>query len=220
MAQSIKGYLFSTEVGFEKKGRDQLQFKPIQAVVIAVNRAPEHLRVLPNLEDSMEDKISILVTSPGKIPSDIQGKPEALSKIVDRELPGFLFALEQRIPATEGGRLKCYRNPEILADLNILSNEYQLLALIREAAEADPEAFAKPVTANHLANYLTGQYAVTRHSAQGLLRWPPVCGMYLSTLAKDPFSGVEKVQSRHASGVAQYRIGTPPRGAGEQLQNS
>jgi len=208
MAQNIKGHLFGTEVGFEKKGRDQLQFKPIQAVVIAVNRSPEHLRVLPNLEDSMNDKISILVTSPGALPAEIQGKPEELSKIVDRELPGFLFALEQRKPATEGGRLRCYRNPEILADLNLLSNEYQLLALIREAAEVDPKFCAEPVTANQVTHYLTDQCVQNNHTARNLLRWPTVCGGYLSTLAKDPSSGVKKLPNRQ-NGVVQYQIQIP-----------
>jgi hypothetical protein len=210
MAQNIKGYLFKGEVGFESKGRNGVNFKPIQAVVIAVNRSAEHLRVLPNLEDSMDDKISLLVTTSGRIPSDIQGKPEALSKIVDKELPGFLYALEQRIPVTEGGRLKCFQNPVILDDLNILSNEYQLLALIREAVVVDPSTFAKPVTANQVTDYLTSQYA--NHTARYLLRCPNVCGQYLSTLAKDPASGVEKLQTRHGTGVTQYQIHPPPRG--------
>jgi hypothetical protein len=127
------------------------------------------------------------------LPEHIARNRDAISTIVEKELPAFLFKLEgrERPEAYDRvGRLKCFWNPQILGDLNELSNEYQLLQLIKMEEEASPDNFNKPMYAAEVEALITGQYAKNPHGARKLLSWSKACGTYLSNLAKDPESGV------------------------------
>lgn len=197
LAQNIKNHLFSASVRFEAKHKNAISMAPIQAVVIAVNRDAAHLRILPELDNSMLDKISILLTHPVNFAPDIAGDHDAISKIIDRELPGFLHALEQHhrpeaYEETGARRLKCYWNPEIVADLKALSNEHQLLQIILQDAGAEPDFWKAPRTASEIESKLTGQYSVNPHGARKLFHWPGACGTLLANLASEAGSAVQK----------------------------
>lgn len=197
LAQNIKNHLFSGAVRFEAKNKNAIAMRPIQAVVMAVNRDAAHLRVLPELDNSMRDKISILLTNPVALPSHLAGDQEAISKVLDTEIPGFLFALEQHYRAEaydagKSGRLKCYWNPEVIADLKAISNEHQLLQIMVQDAAVEPDFWKDPRTASEVESKLTGQYSVNPHGARKLFHWPGACGTLLSNLACDGSGFVTK----------------------------
>jgi len=208
LAQNIKNHLFSGAVRFEAKNRNAIAMRPIQAVVIAVNRDSAHLRVLPELDNSMRDKISILLTNPVNIPEGLAGDQEAISKILDKELPGFLYALEHHHRAqgynAADGRLKCFWNPEIIADLNALSNEHQLLQLIVQDAQGEPDFWKEPHTASEVESKLTCQHAVNAHGARKLFHWPGACGTLLANLVGT--SGGVVTRNGDYRGIMRYKF--------------
>jgi hypothetical protein len=59
LAQGIKKQLFAGSARIEAKHRDPIAMRPVQSIIIAVNDEPEHLQVLPAIDDSVADKISL-----------------------------------------------------------------------------------------------------------------------------------------------------------------
>lgn len=72
-AQAIKAHLFSSSVSIEGKGVDAIELAPIQALIMAVNSETQHLRVLPEFDESMRDKLILLKSSPSPLPDGIAG---------------------------------------------------------------------------------------------------------------------------------------------------
>lgn len=66
-AQGIKKYLFAPHVRAHSKFREAVNMRPVHAVAIAVNNEPEHLQVLPAIDDSVADKISLFDCQPAKL---------------------------------------------------------------------------------------------------------------------------------------------------------
>lgn len=214
LAQNIKNNLFSGSVRFEGKHKAPIFMSPIQAVVIAVNRDAAHLRILPELDNSMQDKIVILLTSPAHFPQGVAGNFDAISQILDKEIPGFLAALEQRNRATAynatDGRLKCYWNPDVVSDLEALSNEHQLLQLILQDAATDAEFWKEARFASEIESKLTSSFSPNAHGAKKLLHWPGACGTLLSNLNDQPASRVKK--AGHKDGIMRYELISGDRG--------
>ncbi len=216
LAQNLKSLLFAGGVRVEAKGRDAFNCQPVQTVMLAVNNDPQHLRVLPELDDTMRDKIILLASQPNALPVDLAGRREAISHAIDRALPGFLHDLEgldfqnQYDPAT--GRLRCFWNPEIVEQIAALSPELRLLELIRNSAEVTNRLNCGEEwvgTASELESILTHFNSETRHAATRLLSWDGACGTYLAKLAdKHPESGVEIARRTSGTRIQQYRIGT------------
>jgi len=198
LAQSIKTNLFSGSVRIEGKGRDAYSLDPIQAILFAVNDDPEHIRVLPELDDSMLDKICLLKTNPGEIPEDIRGQEELIGAAVDAALPGFLFELDARDLSgayAQSGRLRCFWHPEIVQAIGLLSPEQQLRELIYQLHEvqgAIAEEGRWVGTAANLQGLLTCPGCMHYHVARTLLSWPGACGTFMSRLAARQGSGITR----------------------------
>ena len=216
LAQNIKNLLFAGSVRVEAKGRDAFNCQPVQTVMLAVNDDPQHLRVLPELDDTMRDKIILLSSRPNALPAEMVGRREAISRAIDRALPAFLYELEnmdfRQHYDLQTGRLTCYWNPEIVEGIAALSPELRLLELIWEcpntqnAVVLDGEWVG---TASQIESYLTRSDAETRHAAARLLSWDGACGTFLSRLANNPESGVEKAGLTSGSRIQQYRLRQP-----------
>jgi hypothetical protein len=134
-AQFIKSTLFAGSVSAEGKGTNSIQCAPVQALVIAVNSdPPHHLRVLPELDSTMADKVILLKTSKAPLPDGLAGNQELIRERVLAALPGFLYELENldlkewKNPNT--GRLICHRHEELVLLIRGLSPEEQLLELV------------------------------------------------------------------------------------------
>ena len=212
LAQSIKSNQFAAGVRIEAKNREAINLDPVQAIVIAVNRDPEELLVLPELTDSMEDKIMLLSTKR----STFFDTQEENSAALDAELPAFLHKLETRdlSDAYEltSKRLRCFWHPDVLESVGKLSNERQLL----ELAHSDDEIFSAIKnkgewvgTAAKLEAVLTCQLNLSCHQARKLLGWSAACGTYLGRLADKPGTGVYR-DKMDAKKIQTYRITEPP----------
>ena len=209
LAQSLKSNLFASGVRIEAKNRDPIYLDPVQAVVIALNCDPEELRVLPELMDSMEDKIILLKTRP----ATFHGTMEENSAAIDRDLPDLLHCLETRDlleaygPTTK--RLKCFWHPEVIEALSLLSAERQLLELAHQhhtVREAIREKGMWRGTATELEAALTDSYATTQHQARRLLSWGGACGAYLGRLADAGDQRVHRDGLTTSTRIQQYRI--------------
>jgi hypothetical protein len=111
-------------------------------VIIACNDDPESLRLLPSLDASISDKISLLRINPG---SDFifPAKREETQKILDEELPYFCrFLLD--MPYTESWRntkdtryhLKPFYHADLLAYASRGSSSYAIFELIANFLES------------------------------------------------------------------------------------
>jgi len=212
LAQSIKANQFAAGVRIEAKNRDPISLDPIQAIVIAVNFDPEELRVLPELTDSMEDKILLLKTSPAPF-HDTQ---EENSAAIDAELPALIHFLKTRdlSDAYDGKtrRLKCFWHPEVVEAVGILSPERQLLGLaladsVVQNAIKDKGGWVG--TAAQLEAALTDQLATCQHQARKLLSWGGACGAYLGRLADARNLGVTREGLTGTTRIQTYRIAMP-----------
>jgi hypothetical protein len=201
LTQNIKANFFSGSFRLEAKGRDAIECFPVQALVMAVNEDPDHLRVLPELEESMEDKIHLFKTRSAPIPQglDFAGIGEQLT----RSLPAFLYELDQRDICgayDERKRLKCFWHPEVLEALEYLSPDRQLLELIHQCWSVTEEIRQNGKwvgVASELESKLTEYGSSTANSARRLLSWQNACGTYLGRLADKKGSGIERAGWSH-----------------------
>jgi hypothetical protein len=212
LAQNTKSLLFNASVRVEAKGKDAFVCAPIQALVLAANDDPQHLRILPELDDTMRDKITILRTFPSPLPPELLTNEELTQQRVLEEVPAFLHWLEEQDysgyinPAT--GRLECYWNEGVVADLGALSPETTLLELIYSLDALSERAFDTGYwvgTASDLEALLF-EHVRTRFAAQRILSFPTACGVFLGRLANTPHSGVSKAGQTPRTRLQQYRI--------------
>ena len=212
LAQAIKSNQFAAGVRMEAKNRDPINVDPVQAIAIAVNCDPEELRVLPELTDSMHDKIMLLKTRAGEF-YETEEENDAAMKA---ELPAFLHQLEARdlSKAYDGRRrLKCFWHPEVLERVGLLSSERQLfelahqLAIVHNAIASGGEWSG---IAAELEAALTNFDSTTQHQARRLLSWGGACGTYLGRLADAGNLGVYRDGLTAKTKIQIWRIGARP----------
>lgn len=223
LAQNIKNFLFAGSVPIEGKNKDSFNCSPVHAVVLAVNDNPEHLRVLPELDDTMQDKIVIAKTSPVNLPRSIAGREDLIKLEIAKTLPAFIYELDGRDLSgsyDDRGRLKCFWHPAITEAIGLLSNEQRLLDLIHQSpivrAPIHNGVGEWVGTAATLETILTDRDSSVAHSARQLLGWNGACGTYLGKLALCPKSGVTKAGLDKTTRIQQYQIGNP-RGGEETI---
>jgi len=130
LAQSIKNQLYGASIRMEGKFKTALTIDPVQALLIVVNDDPAHIRVLPETDETMKDKLSILKAA-GAHWSGLTY--EEWWKSVRVQLPAFLHRLENHDLSSGrdcNGRLKCFWHPGIMEMLSSLSPEMRLLDLL------------------------------------------------------------------------------------------
>lgn len=196
LMQNIKDNLFSGAFAMEGKGRDKIDFQPVHAMVMAVNDDPDHLRVLPELDPSMDDKIHLFKTRAATIPKGADSAE--ISRRLAEALPAFLFDIDRRDiseACDKAGRLLCFRHPEVIEALGCLSPERQLLELIHQcwSVTEDLRNHDKWVgVASELEAKLTEFGASTANAAKRLFSWQGACGTYLGRLSETEGTGVSK----------------------------
>ena len=210
LATSIKSCLFSDTVGIEGKNKTPFTCRPWWRVIICCNSEPENVMVLPPMEDSISDKIALLLVRTPNFPAGIEGDTgrEAFRRRISGELPGLLrhalaLPLEPFDMDTRTG-IRAYHNSEILGMLRELSKEALLESLLAGAAdELEPEWTG---TAPELFQRLTGPdvFPSTREQARRLMDSPAVAGYLLRDLARSRPGMVQAVgESR---GLTRWRI--------------
>jgi hypothetical protein len=214
-AQFLKATLFAGSVAAEGKGANAIQCAPVQAVMISVNSDPQHLRVLPELDDTMRDKIILLKSSPSPLPPELAGRMELIQDRLTEDLPGFLHEVDNLDPTEwtnpQTGRLRCHWNRGLLEALESLSPERRLWELIEDELGNAFGGIEWTGTASQLETELTCQEAKNPVAARSVLKWSGACGVYLSRLAKHPDSPVQLAGLTRETRVQQYRIYRDPR---------
>lgn len=218
LGEQIKTLLFCRQVQCHAKHRQAIALEPIWALTISLNNEPEHLMVLPSIDDSLADKILLLGCDyhPRPVPDGME-ETEWLGRILQSELPAFSDMLERLRPEDfpEGIRnprtiVAGWQNREILSMMSDLSPEAQLLSIIDDTLFDSPIPSAWTGTAEQLSKQLrSGSYAA---EASRLLSWPTACGVYLARLATQKPDRIRKEERKQTnySRPKQWTI-DPPR---------
>jgi len=208
--QSIKSFLFGSSVRIESKGRDAFSARPVHALAIALNDEAQHIMVLPEMDDSLQDKISLIQTGRASItPEECYDREEFMGRIIN-ELPAFLQWLDngQAPDQLRDSRTGCraWQHPVILETLAQISPESRLWELvcqcwsIQEAIKR--EGFWRGTSAELERALVEGE--ATRHSARSLLSWNGALGSYMSRLADTGRHGVSRGGQNR--GIQTWRI--------------
>jgi hypothetical protein len=209
-AQALKSYLFSSSVSIEGKGDVEIELAPIQALIMAVNSEPQHLRVLPELDESMRDKLILLKSSPSPLPDGIAGDRQKVQAKLAQDLPGWLHLVEafESKPWTDSrtGRLVCVQNSELLQMLRSISPEEQLLELLCTLSSKFHKGWRG--TAAEIQAILFNDHK-TAPVANRLLSWSAASGHYLSVLARREGDLVIKGPQTKGSRIWQYTLNIP-----------
>jgi hypothetical protein len=210
LAQAIKATLFAGAVTFEGKGRDAFDAAPVQSLIIAVNDEPQHVQVLPELDENIRDKIALVKVGEAVLSPDLAEDPDLLSAAIDSEMAAFLHWLESsETPdhlVDRRGRLIPFWHPAVLAMIDGISPENRLAELLAQAtkitAEIDSEGSWRGTAADVEATLL--ETSTTRHAARTLLSLSGATGTFLSRLCEIRPATFSK--SGHKGGVQTYRI--------------
>jgi len=206
-AQGIKKHLFATAVEFEGKNRDSITMRPVHAVGVAVNNEPEHLEVLPTIDDSMTDKLSLFLCQQAGL-SGLSDRDAIMRQIVI-ELPAFLYSLDntdhpERLRDSRTG-VAAWQNPAVLDILRNISPEEALRELLVqcEIITTAIEHHGKwDGTANDIEIALLAQDS-TQNATRRLIKHNTACGTYLGRLRS---AGRISVEDRIVRGITHWTI--------------
>jgi hypothetical protein len=208
--QAIKNFLFTSKVRVEAKGRDAFNARPVHALAIALNNEAQHIMVLPELDDNLVDKISLIQTGKSGHTEDECYDRDAFMDRIISELPAFLHWLDngQTPKELQNDRTGCgsWHHPAILETLSQISPESRLWELvcqcwsIQETIKTD--GFWRGTAAELERALLEGE--ATRHSARSLLSWNGALGSYMGTLADK--GGYRVSRGGQKEGIQTWRI--------------
>lgn len=180
--QAIKRDHFASSVRLRKMYHEALVLRPVQTLAIAVNNEAEHLQVLPTVDNSLRDKLSLFwcgkahlsgLTDRGKIWKQIESELPALCHYLDStDHPEIL-----RHPRTG---CAAWQSLEALEALEAISPEERLVELIGQCSSVKAGWRG---TSAELEQQLTYE-DITRRGAEKLLRWDGACGSILSKLER------------------------------------
>jgi hypothetical protein len=207
LAQGLKKHLFAGSVRAEAKGRDAVVLRPIQAVIIAVNNEPEHLQVLPTLDDSLADKISLFWCEPAKLRG--LDDRDHIARLVRKELPAFMHYLDvsEHPEGLTNNRTGCaaWQHPAVVEALHGIAPEERLRELMQQCSEITDAIQQKGFWRGGAADLerLLFEDVRTSRSANSLLRHTSTCGSYLGRLKASNRATIDRSTYQ---GTAQWTI--------------
>jgi hypothetical protein len=167
------------------KHREALELAPLWRLSISLNDETENLMVLPIIDDSLEDKIILLLAhkEPMPMPTDTAAQKELFAQTIRRQLPAFAhFVLNWKVP----DRLRStdyvithFHHPTLLQSIQAQSPESQLWSLVIEKILQDEKEWIGTATE------LQDQLQRDSPAAWKLFTWPTACGTYLGRLETD-----------------------------------
>jgi len=191
LAKALKRFSSSTWTqrcrGMRKNG---INLRPFWRVSITLNDGQDDLLVLPPLDDSIEDKLILLRGSKFDFPEpfDTSEEKAKFRQTLISEIPAFLHWLlnEYKIPEDHRDQrfgVKAWHHPVLHRDVELLSNESRLLALIDQVAWKDTGSETWEGSAAELYQLLTEDRA-TKSEARCLVSGGQATGNLLGKLAK------------------------------------
>lgn len=193
---------------------DALSVTPFWRITISVNDEPENLAVLPPIDESLKDKITLLRAYPITPPfeaDDIKARNAWRAKL-SAELPAFMFWLRSyRVPAAMVNvryGVSAFQNAELVEALQDLSPERRLMTLIDGLQIWDVDGNPWEGTANELEERLLEKDRLGRVAK--LLYFSSACGTYLGRLASQIPDRISKAKLPGVS--TKWKIDPPARG--------
>jgi hypothetical protein len=208
LGAAIKAFAVNEVQHCHEKHLKACELTPFWRVTISVNDEPEHLQVLPPLEDSLEDKIMLLKAykKPMPIPSATIEDREAFMATLMAELPAFVYFLINEFVIPK--ELVCqrfgvthYHHPLVLEALNVLAPEARLLSFIDAVLFSGPIESDWEGTAEDLQRQLNN--SDHGYEVRQLLKNINNCGTYLGRLAKQT---PQRVFNKRTSGSRNWVI--------------
>jgi hypothetical protein len=190
-----------------------------------VNDEPEHLAMLPMLDDSMSDKVIILKAEhhPMPMPTFGEEQREAFRATIYSELPHMLYDIlnwdmPEEIRSPRFG-VAHFHHPELLDAIRHISPEMQLLDLIdctifwthSEASPCGPWVGRSQELESILVE---GDYRV---EARNVLNFSRAAGQFLAKLAEQV---PDRVIKRRVKGVTRWKISPPEIASAEEWKNA
>lgn len=203
----FKEAIYAGSVSIKKRNQTALTMRPVWATMVCCNDLPDNLSVIPPLDETIDDKISLLKVSPIVTPmaATTPGEKSAFASAIKAELPAFLdriLKLEtpDELKDSRAGVI-AWKDPELLEVISQLSPETQLEELL---ALAFAKGFLQPgwMSAAELKSVLFN--SMIRGQAEKLLNYTPNCGKYLSSLLGSGSAIVK--DSKIVNGTTQYLL--------------
>jgi hypothetical protein len=208
--QAIKSQLFAASIRVEGKHRAAFSARPVHALAIALNDEPQHVHVLPEMDASLADKISLIKTGrAGFLPGETDDRDILMNRI-RQELPAFIHYLESyEIPehlrnSRTGAR--AWQHPAIMAMLEEISPEGRLFELVQQCKLDDKCRQADGtwrMTSAQIQHALMEDPA-TKQSARPLISWNGAVGTYMRRLIDKGQPGVSDGGQRQ--GIQTWRL--------------
>ena len=185
---SIKEFTVNTEMSVHAKGRQAITLPTYKRLTLSVNDEPENLMILPPMDSSLLDKITLLKCTPAPLPygSDRQRNWRCLVS----ELPAFVnlldsIRIEKKVRDDRFGAA-AYHHPDILDVIASISPERRLDNLISEILfNQNVEEWEG--TAEQLEQRLRLPESGFGFAVDKLLYFSSACAVYLARLAsKNP----------------------------------
>lgn len=184
----VKSLTVNEDQSCHRKGDTPLMLRPLWRLTITVNDEPENLMVLPPLDESLEDKITLLKAErrPMPMPTATPDEREVFWNTLVTELPGLLHHIEAFVIPTDLVSQRFgivhYQHPELLAKLDDLSPEFKLLAIVDNHLLTGGQTWQGK--ASDLERAVTDSGCPYYYEARKLLSWPTACGTYLGRLRR------------------------------------
>lgn len=191
LGTAIKGFTVNTQQRVHAKGKDAFVVNSRHWITLSVNDEEENLHVLPPLDESIKDKITLVMCRMA-INNDWPGPNGAVEDMevrVKRQIPAFVWWLLNvwQIPVEITDHrfgVKSYQNPELLSRIDTGDQELELAELIeRHWKEMAVAGKTLTITANEVFDALCGDPEVG-YRAKKLLSWNNAAGTYLGRLVK------------------------------------
>lgn len=187
--QAIKSQLFASTLRVEEKHQNAFSTRPVHALALALNDEPQHVQVLPEMDPSLSDKITLIKTGRADfLPGETDDRERLMAQI-KAEIPSFLHWLEQlEIPehlCHPRTGIAAWHHPSVLAMLQEISPENRLLELINQCETFSPHLNVPGNPWRGTAAEMEGvlmEDPVTRSATKTLTSWNGAIGTYLRRL--------------------------------------
>jgi len=202
----IKDFCVNQVQSCHAKNRQALSLRPFWRVTISLNDEPENLCVLPPIDESLIDKLSLLRATKKPMPLNTQTAEghAAFWQGLLAELPAFVaflgrWEIPEQLKSQRFG-VTHYHHPELLEEIALLAPETRLLSLIDGVFFAPNSPFDGPgvMTAAEVERRLVA--SELGYEARKLFSYGNACATYLGRLAAkypERFEAGRTNQTRH-----------------------
>lgn len=199
LGKAIKNIAVTNRHRIEMKGVDGVELDPHWRIVIAANDEPEDLQILPELNNSLRDKLLMLHCSKGGLPMPARTREqkEAFWNALVRDIPGFLHHMhdDENRDAYGDDRMMVTGWQDSYVETALLSTpqDQQLIELI-DSMHWWSDKTERTLRASELHSLLTGRDSPVRYEARRLLDWKNAAGTLLGKLAKSHPDRVQRAK--------------------------